>query len=223
MSLIHLYWKTVKEVLTRPRSFFRNLPSQGGMSTPLAFALVTHWISSVLGYLWSLQFRSISSSWLEQILSEVSDDIDYSGKSAFMDQTKHILSEWFSGLGAVILDPFLVLVNILVSAFFVYIAARIFVTPGRHDRPEVIRYEAAVKIISYGLTPSVLIGVPLIGSMLSAIYTFFLTIIGVSAYYRVSTLRGMLIYLFPKVIIFGIIALGSLAFLTLLAVIGFLI
>ena len=223
MNIIQLYWNTVKKVFAHPRAFFQHLPSQGGISTPLAYALVTHWIGTGVSYLWTLRLQLAHSSWLEELLSEISEEIHYSGKSALVGQAQQFFSTWISSLGMVILDPFLILIKILVTSLFVFIAARILVTPGRGDRPQVIQYKAAVQVISYGLTPSLLMGIPWIGSSIAMIYTFFLTIIGIRSYYRVSTLRGIVIYLFPYFIIFGIIGLGSLAVLAFIAAVGFLI
>lgn len=209
-GLIRNYFKDLWQILANPQSFFRHLPHQGGMSKPLGFALVTHWIGSAMSFLWQLlfggSFLAIVQSWFGADLSQ----IDYPGHIVELSQMKHRFFEWFTGVGPVIADPFFTLASILLSSFLIFIAARIFVPA--HSRISVT-YETAVRISCYGLTPAILSALPILGGIVSSVYILVVTVIGTKEVYKISTGRALVIALFPKLIIPGIIGTGLLLFI----------
>lgn len=204
------YLKTVWKILTTPTEFFSNLRLDGGVTGPLAFALVTHWIGSALEFLWKSVSGGLAVRYLQQILDQMAGmmandggDIDSLGRGAWIDQTKAVLQQWLWGAGSVIMDPFTTLFTLLVTAVFVYFGARLLVGPH-------VRYESALRIICYGMTPTLLRGVPLLGGLVAWIYVLVVTVIGVKQAYRVETGRAVVIAIFPKLVL---LALGFLLLL----------
>src|SRR4051794_33591226 len=49
---IRAYFLRVWQILTEPTAFFKTMPTTGGVSGPLAFALITHWLGSAVGFFW---------------------------------------------------------------------------------------------------------------------------------------------------------------------------
>lgn len=209
-DLIVQYFTDVWMVITHPTLFFRQVHLKGGLTSPLCFALVTHWIGSALNLIWRLSFGSSTLHWIQNLFQN-NEDLSYVTRSTYEPywiKIKELVLEWVMGAGAVILDPFFTLFSILFTSAFVYAAARIFVTPGKDEHPNEINYESAVRIVSYGLTPSIFGAIPIFGGFLSSIYVLIVTIIGAKEVYRVPTSRAFVIALFPKLLFFGIILIG---------------
>ncbi len=218
MSIIRNYFSDVWQILTRPSSFFDRMPTRGNVSWPLAFALVTHWVGVSFEFIWNAVFvRSGTYRFFQSILQfsqnyRNSSDIDYAGRSAEFVQMKDRMTEWLLGAGPIVIDPFLTLVSVLFTSFLVYLGARILVSPGKEGHPAEITYESALRIICFGMTPAILASIPLIGGMLASFGVIIVTITGAKRVYRISTNRAILVALFPKVLLFGIIVMGLLFF-----------
>jgi len=211
LSVIRNYFSDVWQILTHPTLFFRHMPLTGGIAQPLAFALVTHWLGSALSFLWHLiiggTLAKSVQSWMQ-----MSEDIDHIGRNAQMIQARDRIIEWFFGAGPVILDPFLTLFSILATSFLVFLGARILVAPGKKGHPTEITFESAVRIVAFGLTPSILAAVPILGGFLSSLGVMIVTIIGAKEVYKIGTGRAIAVALFPKLLFFGIIGMGLLFF-----------
>jgi hypothetical protein len=216
-SGIQNYFRMMGEILLHPAEFFRKMPLRGGMTGPLGYALITHWLGTTLGLSSRLWINTTVSQWLQNLFSSVnpSSQIDYLGPVAQNFQIKQRIFSWFFGVGPTLLDPFYCLFSTLWAALFVYVGARILVSPATDDHPQEITFESALRITCYSLTPSILLAVPLGGPFIGPLYGSILTIIGVREVYRVGTGRSLIIALFPKLLFFGIIIGGILAILLL--------
>jgi hypothetical protein len=197
------------------------MPLQGGLAKPLAFALTTHWLGSAIGFLWQHFLGGSVSRFLKTVFQSSSrwgTDIDYSGRYASLLTIKERLMGWFFGVGPVLLDPFFTLASIFFAAGLIFIGARILISskPSRQEFYP-ITYESAIRITAYGLSPAILSAIPLFGTILAPIYTFILTVIGIREAYRTSTSRAILVALFPKLLIPGIIGAGVIFFIFMIA------
>jgi ribosomal protein S27AE len=206
-GIIRQYFRELFRILTNPTQFFRHLPLTGGLGRPLAFALATHWIGSAIGYLWGLLItRSMGISiggTLSKLFEDVAD-VDSPGRSAQLIELKERAINWFWGAGSVIADPFFTLLKILFTSALVYIGARILVTPSVQGGPREISYESSVRIICFGMGPSILMALPIFGGPVSALLVIIVTIIGAREVYRVGFGRAATIALFPQVLFFGV-------------------
>lgn len=208
------YFQDVGMILTRPSQFFRSLPLQNGLSGPLCFALVTHWVGAALGFLGNSMLGGVFQTWIQSFsrMSSQTTEVDLPSRSEHWDLIRERLLDWFFGVGPVIADPFITLVTVLFTALFVFVGARLLVTPGKDNHPVEITYESAVRLICYGLTPSLLNAIPWFGGFISSLGILIVTVIGAREIYRVRTGRAVLIALFPKLLFLGIILIGVLTF-----------
>jgi hypothetical protein len=192
------------------------MPKHAGVGGPLFFALVTHWLGSSLSFLWRSLMGGTVSQFFRNIFDIAKDvaEVDYPGRGEQFIQARDRILDWFFGAGPVIIDPFITLFSILFTSVLVYVGARLLVSPGPDEPREEISYESAVRIICYGMTPSILKGIPLFGGAIASICTLIVTVIGAREVYRTSTIRAILIALFPKLLFLGIILVG-LVFLVL--------
>ncbi len=217
--MIRRYFTDLWRIMIHPVRFFLEMPVKGGMSGPLAFALITHWLGSAVGYLshglWSSLFGNLFQVYWQSALQVANNypQIDSLGRNANWMQWKDQLTQWLWSTGSVIADPFLTLLFIVVTTFFVYIGARILVTPGKNGAPTEITYESCLRFICYGMAPSILTAIPLVGSLASSILVAIVTIIGAREVFRVGSTRATIVALFPNFLFLGILFLGALAFL----------
>lgn len=215
-SLIQKYFRDVAWILTKPSTFFREMPIKGGLSTPIAFALVTHWIGSSLQFLWHNWLGSWISLWTDTLMQIAGDvaEVDSPGNSQILFEMKDRILNWMVGAGSVLMDPFWTLSGILFTSILVFVGARIFINPGRDGAPEEVTFESAVRIVSYGMTPHLLTMVPFIGPVIAGLLTVFVTVIAAREVYRTTNGRAVVIALFPKLLFLGMMSLGllSLAF-----------
>jgi len=218
---IRRYFMDVWSLITEPTQFFRKMPLSGGVTGPLAFALVTHWLGSALGYLWRTLATGIVEGYWQHIFSALGSlgrvtgdfaDIDSPGRGHMLMQARDQFMHWTLGVGSVLVDPFLTLLGLLFTSFFVFVGARLLVTPGKNGAPREITYESALRVVCYGLSPAILAAIPLAGGVIAAICVAIITIIGAREVYRIPTFRATVVGLFPKVLFLGILVSGMLFF-----------
>ena len=142
MSFVGSYFRDLKKVLFEPSEFFQALPVKGGLAIPLTFALVTHWVGSVLNYMFSAVTGDLSGHFFDRFVqfssqysSQLSgSDIDSPGKSALINQgflqamgAGEKIANWLWGASGILLDPFFTLLWLIFISFFVFIGARLLV------------------------------------------------------------------------------------------------
>jgi hypothetical protein len=211
------YFGAVWQIIARPSEFFRSLSTTGGIARPIAFALVTHWLGSSFSYLWrsllNPDWRSGTEGWIGQILTPAGSvyDVDSPGRHAQWANLQSHLRDWFWGASSVIADPFTTLISIVFVSFFVFLGARILVTPAvtkPGEAPRPINYESAVRIVAYGLTPAILSVIPFAGGIISTLAVLLVTVTGAREIYRISWSRAFVVATFPKILFFGTIIVG---------------
>lgn len=213
------YFRSLWNVIIRPTYFFRNTPYRTGFSKPLAFALVTHWIGAAISFLWRNMLGGHFDGFFSKLFQAGSSfiEVDDPGKLDSVAQVKDQIIHWFWGTGAVIADPFLTLFSILFTSFFVFLGARILVNAKNPHGPGEVTFESAVRIVSYGMGPSIFSAFPVVGTVFATLWTAVVTIIGAKETYRIGLGRSFVVGLFPKLLFLGTIFL-SLAFFLLLLI-----
>lgn len=197
----------LRRILLEPRAFFRAMPALGGLSGPLAFALITHWIGETLNFLWRNWVGSRLSDVLRSLF-KVAEDVSAAGIGGRAEQlalARDRLFDWLWGVGPVLLDPVKTLLTLLFLSSLVYLGVRLLVTPGRNGAPRTLQFETALRIVCYGSTPGILAAVPLFGGVAAWIGTLVITVIGAQEVYRISGGRALVIALFPNLLFVGII------------------
>ena len=204
---IRNYFRTVFRILFEPSKFFRAMPVDGGLSGPLAFALVTNWMGAALAYVWGSMTSQALISFLDKI-PELANETSGSGQ--------HFV-QWLFGVGAVILDPFYTLFSIILTSFLVYLGAQLFIGTRlnpKTGKEEAITYESALRIVAYGLTPSIFFVIPFAGGLIVPIYKLIVTIIGVKEVYRTESIKAFFVTIFPKVLVLALAAFVIIVILT---------
>ncbi len=211
MGPISDYFLTLKNVLSTPSDFFRKMSLQGGWGTPLAFALVTHWLGSALEYLIRIVLGHNSSpiDWRGQFQFLLDrSDIDSISQSALYSSARDRLLQWIWGVGPVILDPFLTLAGIFYTSFFIFMGARILVPREAGPSYRQVSFESVLRIVCFALAPAIFAAIPWVGGAITAIWAPLLVILAVREVYRIGTGRAVLIALFPNLLFLAILGVG---------------
>jgi hypothetical protein len=227
LSFVGAYFRDLKKVLFNPADFFKALPVTGGLAIPLTFALVTHWLGSLINYILSAFTGDMNGHFFDRFVqfssqySQVSGgDIDSFGRNGMNQGLLQAMGagekamSWLWGASGILLDPFFTLVWLIFISFFVFIGARLLVkpTPEHMARfPSGVTFESAVRVVAFGMSPAIFSGLPYLGSFIAKlIYIPIVTIIGAREIYRVSNGRATAIALFPEILLWGIIGTGVL-------------
>jgi hypothetical protein len=225
--MIHNYFLQLWTILAHPSRFFRELSQQevlvprtsetpeseslqkNPIAGPIAFALVTHWLGAACNYLWHLAIGGSITDFFQKLMLRAGDSIQFDnpGQHAQLFQLQDQVTGWFMSAGSIIADPFLTLFSIFFTSSLVYVGARIFV-----PRQTSVNYASAVKIIAFGMTPSILAAIPALGGFIAPFYTIIVTIIGAREMYHISNARAFVVALFPKVLFIGLLTFGFLFF-----------
>lgn len=220
---IRAYFGDVWVIIATPSQFFKGLPLKSNLGHPLTFALVTHWIGTSVGFIWQQLWASkektdshMSFSWSQYQYNVPFQVGKHNPFAEFQKEYGDKFVHWFWGTGHVIADPFYTLAAILLSSFFVYLGARILVTPGKNDAPSEITYTSVVRVLSYATAPAILmalIPLPKLGWFVAHVGVLWISVIGVRETYRTNTGKALLIALFPKLLFIGMILVGLLVLL----------
>src|SRR5262249_20649357 len=153
------FFGTLWEIMAHPARFFSRMPVAGGVAGPLAFALIIHWMGATFAFLWKLAIGGAVETYARGFFKIFGDvaDVDHPGRAAAMAATRDRVLHWIWGAGSILADPFLTLVSIAFTAFFVWIGARLLVDPKPERGLPSVTYESALRIVCFGLTPSILV------------------------------------------------------------------
>lgn len=217
MNLISDYFRTLKALLSSPTQFFHTLDLNRGMVGPLTFAVITHWVGAALAYLWQSAVGRVFQNDIRDFMGAFDKfvEIDSTDRSVMYVEMRQKVIDWMWGVGSVIVDPFKTVISILITSFFVWLGAKLLANPHVENSERRFSFETAVALVSFGYAPSILQGIPMLGSTVAWLFTFIVTLIGAREIYRVGNGRGMVIVLFPKILLFTFF-FGSLALLMLL-------
>ncbi len=198
------YFSTLFTILSSPGRFFRELKPGAGVTAPILFAVLTHWLGAGLAYIWKVGFGKMIEGRMAdfmvafQKLSSLDEDLP----AGTLKQMKDHFLTWVWGVGSVLIDPFLSVLSILMTGFLIWLGARILGDLRQADADERYSFESAVTIVAYSYAASLLQGLPLVGGMVAALFTFVITFIAAREYYKVSSPRAVVISLFPKILVF---------------------
>ncbi len=209
--IILAYFYQLREVLLHPVRFFSDRQNfERPWQEIVVFALVTHWIGRCCAFLWKAVFDNQTlQTYLADLLRQAPEtetifsrsEVDQ-WRALFWDHSREVI--WNGA--RVVADPLTTFLSMIVSAAFIFVAARLLVSPGRAGTPLIISYEGALKVVAYGLAPSILMAFPLGGEFLSTIAVLILTVIAAREYYRVETWRATVLALFPNLLVFMAVA-----------------
>jgi hypothetical protein len=208
------YFGKIRRILFAPQEFFSSLPPRESLGQVLAFALITHWVGSAIAFLVNMG-AGVDKTVLklfETLLRDQPGAIEQLRQNADYGR----FMTWFQGAGAILLDPFFVLLSLLFTSVVLFIFVRLLISENdENGAPRELSFENCMRIASYALTAELFRVVPFVGGMIAWIYGLVLSILGVSALFRVTGGRATAVVLLPKlilgvlffVLVFGIVFL----------------
>lgn len=175
--------RTVVAVVTQPVPFFRGIARQGNFVNPLVFALICALISALLSGILGLIFAPLFAS---------------------PGDTGEAFAGGIGGLiGALILSPILTAIGLVIAAGIFHLLVLIFV------RPSNMGFEATFRVASYAQVTQLVSWIPVIGSIIAAVWAIVLYIFGIREVHGTTTGTAALVVLIPVAV-----------FLILLVVLG---
>ncbi len=183
-GLLTRFTSTIKSILSAPSLFFASLPDSG-----YARAFLFGWIVCSVGVaffclygLWQIDMNYQANLEMLKANGELSK-MGISPKD-LLDSIKQLLA---IGLVA---SPVLGAVNLLFTALLNHLGIVLVAGRGR-------RMKMTLRATSYGFTPLLMMGVPVIGNLLGGIWAVVLQIIALSRVHDLSTSRASLAVLLP--------------------------
>ncbi|MGE0616193.1 MAG: YIP1 family protein [Bacteriovoracia bacterium] len=201
---VYGYFRSLRDLLWRPTAFFQTQPEKLSLGGPLAFALVTNWVVAAVEYIYAQVFRGMSEGVLSVATRRIVEDLpEIDGISRLARQTDFggLLRAWAVSVTKVIFDPFWTLATLVVSAWFIFMAAKLLAPKAQP------RFNSTLRFVAYGSCACILSVIPVAGSTLAWIYALALTTIGARETYRTSTGRAFMIVILPRLLIFLVVAL----------------
>ena len=169
-------YRTFKEVLFSPETFFRSLTFKAGIVEPLAFGTLVGSLGSMFGLFWQLLM------WSGLVLTY--------GESIFGQFSIGVIL-----LIIMIIIPVLWVAWIFVSSGITHLLLLI-VRGGENG------YEATLRVVSYSQATQVWSLIPFVGGTIGWIWQLVVQIIGLRHIHRMSYLRVIVAFLIPVAIIF---------------------
>jgi hypothetical protein len=175
----------VRRVVLQPTAFFRGLPRQGSLLNPLVFALICIEISTVLGGLIRLTFRT-----------EAMGGFRF-GRGGY---------GFGEFLADVILAPVGGAIGLFIVAGIAHLLVMLVVGAGNSG------FASTFRVVSYASVTNLVNWIPLIGGLL-ALYGLYLAIVGIREVHDTSTGRALLVVLLPAILIVVLVVVLGLAVL----------
>jgi hypothetical protein len=159
----------VRRVVARPAEFFSGIPRRGNYVPPLVFALICIEVSTILGGLLRLAWRT-----------ETAGGLRYQGVGYNLG----------SFLADVILSPIGAAIGLFVFAAIAHLLVMLFVGGANSG------YEATFRVVCYVSVTSLVNWIPVIGGFL-ALYGLYLAVVGIREAHATTTGRAALVVLLP--------------------------
>ncbi len=180
-------FRTVKQAMFSPARFFRTMRVSGGYADPLLFAL----LAGMGGFI-------ALSSW----------DILLSGVDrAFQAPDLRTGTLGVSGaLAGAIATPLLLIGLLFFAAAFLHLVLSAV-------RGAAAGYEATFRVVCYGLSPCVLLAVPVFGAPVALIWTLTVITIGLREAHHTTRGKALFAVLFPFLVVCAFLVLALALFL----------
>ncbi len=175
--------ETTQRVLTAPADFFREMPTTGGIASPLLYAVILGYAGIVVNAIYDFVLTTVMGTSFGS-LSGLGGDNEAMGR----------LMPFISGgvgLGfQLILGPVFLVVGLFLVSGIVHLALMALGGGGRG-------FEATFRVASYSEAAAVFYIIPICGQLLGGIYMIVLMIIGVSEAHGISRGKAAAAVLLP--------------------------
>ena len=175
-------YRTFKEVLFSPSTFFRELTFKGGIKEPLAFGLLVGAVGNMFGIFWPVLMMS-------------------GGLFPFGEAIFGHLTVGLIFLIMVVVVPVGVTLSMFIYSAILHLLLMI-VGGGKN------RFEATFRVVAYSQAAQALDLIPVVGSWIGGIWQLIIQVIGLREMHNISYLRVFMAFLLPVGIIFLLIMLA---------------
>jgi len=187
---------TLRKTLFDPSQFFRRMEVRGGLIDPLLYAMIVGMAGLIFYYFWNILLRAPLQSLMTSEFRVASERYPLGGSGP---------------AAAAILMPFL-------FVFWLFIASgmlHVFLLMVRGGKAG---FEATFRVLSYGVSPFVLLIIPVCGMPVMALWVIVLVIIGLKEAHEITRGKAAFAVLFPFFFCVGIVILAIAVFMGAAAV-----
>jgi hypothetical protein len=170
-------------VLTQPTAFFRAMPRQGGMGSPLLYAVLIGWVGLVVAAFYQALFRSI-----------VGPNMLPFGDRPELTAVMGLVEGWGGFVAQVVFGGLFVVIGVFVGAGILHLF--LLLLGGAREG-----FEATFRVVSFAQATSVLFLVPLCGQPIAFVWTLVLYVIGLAEAHRISHGRAAAATLLPLLLV----------------------
>ncbi len=181
---------TVKGLLFSPTAFFRRMPVTGGLSDPLMYSLIIGMTGLMFLYFWDALFHD---SFRSAMITEM-----HGGSGGLLRTTG-------SSLFAV-LTPFFFIFCLFVMSGMLHLF--LFLVRGARAG-----FEATFRVVSYSVSPFILLILPLCGTPLMVLSTMILATIGLKEAHEIPAGKAVFAVFLPFFLSCGMLLLAVALFL----------
>jgi hypothetical protein len=178
---------TLNKVLFKPSDFFRTMPVTGGLTDPLLYALIVGMVGLMFSYFWEIVLHDSMQTFMTPEM-----------KAAASYGILH-------GSGNVFLAVFSPLMLIIVL-FVITAGLHLFLLMVKGARGG---FEASFRVVSYCISPFLLLIVPFCGNIIALVWTMVITIIGLKEAHEISGGKAFFAVSFPMLLCCGLVILAA--------------
>jgi hypothetical protein len=183
IGLLTALVETTKDVLLQPTSFFRAMPRQGGMGSPLLYAVLIGWAGLVAAAFYQALFHSLVGP----------------GALPFGDRPElTAMVGWVEGWGGFVAQVVFGGVFVAISTFVAAGILHLFLLLLGGAREG---FEATFRVVSFAQATSILFLVPFCGQLIGFVWAIVLYVIGLAEAHRIGYGRSAAATLLPLVLL----------------------
>ena len=171
--------ETTRDVLLRPQAFFRAMNVQGGIASPLLYAVIVGWCGVVVASFYQALFRSL-----------VGPSVLPFGERPELAAVLGLMEGWVGFFTQLAFGGVVVAISVFVSAGVLQLMLLLL---GGAERG----FEATIRTVCYAQATSVLLVVPFCGQFVAVVWLIVLYVIGLAAAQRIGHGKAAAAVLLP--------------------------
>jgi hypothetical protein len=188
-------FKTVRDVLLSPSAFFKKMPVTGGLTDPLLFAMIVGTVGLMFLSVWDLLLHDSMRSFMTPEMRN----------AAGQGMSNNIASP----LGTLML-PFLLIIWLFVVSGMLHLFLMMV-------RGEKAGFEATFRVVSYSVSPFLILVIPYCGMLITMLWVLALAMIGLREAHETTGGKATIAVLFPFLFCCGVMILTAVLFMGAIA------
>jgi hypothetical protein len=189
-------WRTWRDSVFYPDSFYGRLPFSGGLGNPLLYALIIGWVSYTIYEIIQWLFSGMMMGFLTNVIDdpEILDKLGIVGGVTFLNL-----------IFSVIMAPFIIAALLFIVSGIYHLLGLIFGWTNRN-------FEATFRAVNYSVGPYLFVIAPLCGVFVGPIWALVLAIIGIKHMQQTTAGKASVIALLPLILCCCLIAILAMVF-----------